>query len=219
MVRDGYFYGFGCLAAVVLLVWLTWWPYVVPVVLVGASCLWFFRDPERQIPQEPGAVVSPGDGKVTDVSIVDANGILRSRISIFLSVFDVHVNRSPIGGVIRDARYQKGKFLNAMGPASADENEQTIVTVEGDGRTVIFKQIAGLIARRIVFNLRIGDTVARGQRVGLIKFGSRVDVLMDADAEVRVKKGDRVRGGASVLAILPVAAVREPVLAGERRAH
>lgn len=219
MVRDGYYYGLGCLAAAVLLVWLTAWPYAVPVMLLGAFFLWFFRDPERQIPQEAGAVVSPGDGKVTDVSTVSASGITRTRISIFLSVFDVHVNRSPISGVIREVRYQRGKFLNAMGPASAEENEQNIVTVEGEGRTVVFKQIAGLIARRIIFNLRVGDPVARGQRVGLIKFGSRVDVLMDADAQVRVKEGDRVRGGASVLAILPVPAAPEPVLAGERRAH
>ena len=215
MVRDGYLYGVGCLLAAAVLVWLTTWPFAVPIMLVGAFCLWFFRDPEREIPQMAGAVVSPGDGRVTDASTVTLGGVPRKRISIFLNVFDVHVNRSPIAGVIRDVRYQRGKFLNAMGATSADENEQNIVTVEGEGRTVVFKQIAGLIARRIVFDFKVGDQVARGQRVGLIKFGSRVDVLLDRDANIQVKPGDRVRGGASVLAILPVAPMREPVMAAQ----
>src|SRR5271165_4704189 len=220
MVRDGYFYGVGCLLAAGAIAWLAAWPYAVPVLLLGAFFLWFFRDPERQIPTQPGAVVSPGDGKVTDVSLVTADGASRRRISIFLSVFDVHVNRSPIAGVIRDVRYQRGKFLNAMRAQSAEENEQNIVTVEGDGRVVIFKQIAGLIARRIVFNFRVGDHVACGERVGLIKFGSRVDVLFDRDAAIQVKPGDRVKGGATILALLPMASsnvVPGPVGAGEKR--
>lgn len=214
MVRDGYFYGIGGIVAAALIAWLAAWPDAIPVLVLAAFCLWFFRDPERAIPTEPGAIVSPGDGKVTDVSVVNSDGSQRRRISIFLSVFDVHVNRSPIGGVIRDVRYQRGKFLNAMGAHSAEENEQNIVTVEGEGRTVVFKQIAGLIARRIVFDRKIGDTVARGERIGLIKFGSRVDVLFDCDAAVQVKPGDRVRGGASVLAVLPV---EQPVSAGAER--
>jgi len=205
MVRDGYFYGIGCAIAAALIAWLAAWPYAVPVLLVGAFCLWFFRDPERKIPDLPGAIVSPGDGKVTDVATITSAEGPRARISIFLSVFDVHVNRSPIAGVIRDVSYQRGKFLNAMAANSAEENEQNIVTVEGGDRTVIFKQIAGLIARRIVFDLKVGDTVARGQRVGLIKFGSRVDVVFDRDAAIQVKRGDRVKGGATVLAVLPVA--------------
>ncbi len=219
MVRDGYFYGAGCLLAAVIVAWLAAWPYAVPLLLLAAFFLWFFRDPERQIPTVPGALVSPGDGKVTDVSVVASDGtppgIRRNRISIFLSVFDVHVNRSPIAGVIRDVRYQRGKFLNAMGAHSAEENEQNIVTVEGDGRTVVFKQIAGLIARRIVFSLKVGDHVACGQRVGLIKFGSRVDVLFDCDAAIQVKRGDRVKGGATILALLPV--VQTPVARTETR--
>jgi len=219
MVRDGYFYGAGCLLAAVIIAWLAAWPYAVPAWLLGAFFLWFFRDPERPIPTLPGAIVSPGDGKVTDVSLVTPGGTPRNRISIFLSVFDVHVNRSPIAGVIRDVRCQRGKFLNAMQPNSAEENEQNIVTVEGEGRTVIFKQIAGLIARRIVFNFKVGDHVARGQRVGLIKFGSRVDVLFDRDAAIQVKRGDRVRGGATVLAVLPVAQPVHAGTAGEREAH
>jgi|ERR1035438_1531681 phosphatidylserine decarboxylase len=205
MVRDGYFYGLGCLFAAGLIAWLTAWPYAIPVLLLGAFCMWFFRDPERQIPNLPGAVVSPGDGKVTDVSVVTSGGVSLQRISIFLNVFNVHVNRSPISGVIREVRYQRGKFLNAMSGHSAEENEQNIVSVEDDGRTVIFKQIAGLIARRIVFTLKVGEPVARGQRVGLIKFGSRVDVLFDTDAAIQVKIGDHVKGGSTLLAVLPVA--------------
>jgi phosphatidylserine decarboxylase len=226
MVRDGYFYGAGCMLAAGVIAWLAAWPYAVPVLLLGAFFLWFFRDPERQIPETAGAVVpivAPGDGKVTDVSIVTSGGTSvgtsRNRISIFLSVFDVHVNRSPIAGVIRDVRYQRGKFLNAMQANSAEQNEQNIVTVEGEGRTVIFKQIAGLIARRIVFKFKVGDRVACGERVGLIKFGSRVDVLFDRDAAIQVKTGDRVKGGATVLALLPVALPVHAGTAGEREAH
>ena len=159
--------------------------------------LWFFRDPERSIPNAPGAVVSPADGKITDVSSVTVEGEKRTRISIFLNVFDVHVNRSPIAGV-----YRRGKFLNAMNEASAEQNEQNMVRVEGDGQTVVFKQIAGLLARRIVFHPKVGDRLERGQRVGLIKFGSRTDVVINSMAKVQVKIGDRVRGGASVLAYL-----------------
>jgi phosphatidylserine decarboxylase len=219
MVRDGYFYGAGCLLAAILLAWLAAWPYAIPAVLLAAFFLWFFRDPERQIPATAGAVVSPADGTVTDVSTVSLGGVALCRISIFLSVFDVHVNRSPIAGVIRDVRYQRGRFLNAMGANSAAENEQNIVTVEGDGHTVVFKQIAGLLARRIVFTPKVGDRVARGERIGLIKFGSRVDILLDRDAQIQVKPGDRVKGGASVVAFLAVAQPLETSLAGQREAR
>jgi len=212
MVRDGYFYGAGCLLAAGVVAWLTAWPYAVPALLLAAFFLWFFRDPERRIPGEPGAVVSPADGKVTDVSTVSVDGVSHRRISIFLSVFSVHVNRSPIAGVIRDVRYQRGKFLNAMGANSAEQNEQNIVTVEGEGRTVIFKQIAGLLARRIVFDRKVGDSVARGERIGMIKFGSRVDVLLEPEAAMQVKMGDHVKGGATVLAVLP--ALAAPSLVG-----
>ncbi len=200
MVPDGYYYAAPLLLAAVLIGWLASPLWAVPAVLLAAFFLWFFRDPERVVPQDPGAIVSPGDGKVTDVSRVMVNGVEWLRISIFLNVFNVHVNRSPIGGVIRDVRYQKGKFLNAMAANSAEENEQNIVTVEGEGQTVIFKQIAGLMARRIVFTKKVGDHVARGERVGLIKFGSRVDVLMDPGVELAVKVGDHVKGASSVLA-------------------
>jgi phosphatidylserine decarboxylase len=146
--------------------------------------------------------VSPADGKITDVSPLILNGSTRLRISIFLNVFDVHVNRSPVSGVIRSVEYHKGKFVNAMNAASAELNEQNVVTVEGEGQVVVFKQIAGLLARRIVFDKNVGDRVERGERVGLIKFGSRVDVLLDPTAALKVKVGDRVKGGSSVLAYL-----------------
>jgi len=218
MVRDGYFYGIFLIAAGVLLGWLTRPAWAILPILLAVFFLWFFRDPERTIPTEPGAVVSPGDGKVTDVCTLADGDRKQLRVSIFLSVFDVHVNRSPIAGILREARYQRGKFFNAMSPTSAEQNEQNIVTVEGDGQKVVFKQIAGLLARRIVFYPKIGDRLERGQRVGLIKFGSRVDVLLDASARISVKVGDRVKGGASVLAYLQpgVPAVMESVSAGER---
>jgi phosphatidylserine decarboxylase len=202
MVRDGYFYALALIAAAVLVGWFTQPAWAVVPLLLAVFFLWFFRDPERTIPDAPGAIVSPGDGKVTEASIVTVGGEKQVRISIFLSVFDVHVNRSPIAGVVREVRYERGKFLNAMNPASAEQNEQNIVRVEGDGQVVVFKQIAGLLARRIVFYPKVGERLERGQRVGLIKFGSRVDVLCDATAALQVKVGDRVRGGASVLAYL-----------------
>jgi phosphatidylserine decarboxylase len=203
MVRDGYLYGLALIAAAILVGWFAQPAWAVLPLLVAVFFLWFFRDPERAIPDAAGAAVSPADGKVTDVSIVTVGGEKQARISIFLNVFDVHVNRSPVAGIVREVRYQQGKFLNAMNHASAEQNEQNIVRMEGDdGRVVVFKQIAGLLARRIVFHPKVGDRLERGQRVGLIKFGSRVDVLFDAAASLQVKAGDRVRGGASILAYL-----------------
>ncbi len=208
MVRDGYIYGLSLLAVAIALAWATGnWAWSIVPVLLAAFFLWFFRDPERTIPLEPGLIVSPGDGRVTETAAISTPEGPRQRISIFLSVFNVHVNRSPIAGVLAGVRYRKGQYLNAMNPASADRNEQSIITVRGEDFEVTFKQIAGLLARRVVFNLREGDTVERGQRVGLIKFGSRVDVLLPAGAELRVKVGQRVKGGSSVLASMAEAAM------------
>jgi len=178
------------------------WEWGIAPVLLAGFFLWFFRDPDRTIPAGAGLIVSPGDGKVTETVTIATPDGPRQRISIFLSVFDVHVNRSPVAGVLSAVRYQKGQYLNAMNPASADRNEQNIVTINGEGFEVTFKQIAGLLARRIVFKPSKGDHVERGQRVGLIKFGSRVDVLIPAQAVLRVKPGDRVKGGATVLAAM-----------------
>lgn len=205
MVRDGYIYAFSLLAVAAILLWFTGhWGWGIPPVLLAAFFLWFFRDPQRAIPPGNGLIVSPGDGLVTEtVSITTPDGP-RQRISIFLSVFDVHVNRAPIGGTVTRVKYQKGQYLNAMNPASAERNEQSAITVRGEGKDagleVTFKQIAGLLARRIVCRCSEGQRIERGQRIGLIKFGSRVDVLLPENAEVRVKVGQRVKGGASVLA-------------------
>jgi phosphatidylserine decarboxylase len=200
MVRDGYFYGFGFIAAAVL-VWLVTgsWIWAVVPFLLACFFLWFFRDPQRPVPIEAGLVVSPADGKITEVARIQTLDGERIRLSIFLSVFDVHVNRAPIAGTVRDVRYQKGKHLNALDPESA-QNEQNVVTVQGDEFDVIFSQIAGILARRIVFCFKQGDFVERGQRVGLIKFGSRVNVILPGHAHLRVALGQRVKGGASVLA-------------------
>jgi phosphatidylserine decarboxylase len=203
MVRDGIYYALALVAVAVLLgYWTTPLLAIVPL-LLAAFFLWFFRDPERAIPQTPGAVVSPADGKVTGVTPIEVNGEARISISIFLNVFNVHVNRSPVAGVIEKVEYRKGQYLNAMNPASAELNEQSICTLRADdGGTLVFKQIAGLLARRIVFSRKAGDRVARGERIGLIKFGSRCDVILPATAEVKVKVGEHVLCGSSLLATL-----------------
>ena len=203
MVRDGIYYGVSLLVVAVIVWYGTQWISLTAFpVLLAVFFLWFFRDPERTIPQEPGLIVSPGDGKVEDAEWIETTMGSRFRVSIFLSVVDVHVNRTPIGGTVTLSEYREGGFLNAMNAESAVLNEQTLITID-DGRSVVsFKQIAGLLARRIVCDLKAGDVVERGQRMGMIKFGSRVDVLMPADVELRVKPGDRVKGGSSVLGVL-----------------
>ena len=202
MVRDGYFYGLGLGVVAVVLLTHSYGLVSLPIVL-AMFFLWFFRDPKRVIPTEPGLVVSPGDGLVTEAEWVELVSGNYLRVSIFLSVFDVHVNRSPVSGVVKLAELRPGQFLNAMKAESVLHNEQTLVVIDAGGYEVSFKQIAGLLARRIVCPLKAGDRVERGQRVGLIKFGSRVDVLLPAAAELKVKRGMRVRGGSSVLAVIP----------------
>jgi phosphatidylserine decarboxylase len=171
--------------------------------LLAFFFLWFFRDPNRTIPSAPGQIVSPADGVVTEAEWIETPNGSRLRLSIFLNVFDVHVNRSPVAGTIKLVEWRKGQFLNAMNPESVLMNEQTLIVVDGGGYEVSFKQIAGLLARRIVCNVKEGDKVERGQRIGLIKFGSRVDVLMPSEANLKVKMGGRVIGGSTVLAVLP----------------
>ena len=205
MVRDGYYYGISLLAVAALLYALThsWWLPIAPVVL-ALFFLWFFRDPQRSIPLGAGLVVSPADGKVTSVQRVTTPDGDALRMSIFLNVFNVHVNRSPVTGVLQEVRYQKGQFLNAMNPESAVKNEQNLAVIAAEeGYTVAFTQIAGLLARRIVFRPSPGTHLERGQRVGLIKFGSRVDVMLPGNAQILVKKGDHVKGGSSILARIP----------------
>jgi len=209
MVRDGIYYAFGFVAGGILVGYLANPWLGIPLFLLGAFCAWFFRDPERVIPSGR-VVVSPADGKVVVVT-PESHG--RTRISIFLNVFDVHVNRSPVSGVITDIRYQKGKFMNAARPAASNENEMNTFTVNCNGSTIVFKQIAGLIARRIVCYVKAGDRVAAGQRVGLIKFGSRCDVIFGPEWNLEVTPGMRVSAGSSVLARRRD--MDPPILAGE----
>jgi phosphatidylserine decarboxylase len=206
MVKDGIWYGLGLVAVAALVYFFTMDPILsVPPLLLAAFFLWFFRDPTRRITTEPGAIVSPADGVVTEAEWVETTQGSKLRISIFLNVFDVHVNRSPIQGTVKLVEYREGGFMNAMTPESSLNNEQTLIQIDGDGCEVSLKQIAGLLARRIVCNVKAGDRVERGQRIGMIKFGSRCDVLMPAEAMLKVRTGARVKGGSSVLAVLPVA--------------
>jgi phosphatidylserine decarboxylase len=204
MVRDGLYYGISLLVvAVIVFVGTHWISLTAIPVLLAVFFLIFFRDPNREIPDGPGLIVSPGDGKVEEAEWIETTAGSRFRVSIFLSVFDVHVNRIPISGKVTVMEYREGQFLNAMNPESAILNEQTLIVIEDGENSVSFKQIAGLLARRIICDVKTGDIVQRGQRMGMIKFGSRVDVLMPADVELRVQPGDRVQGGKSVLGVLP----------------
>jgi phosphatidylserine decarboxylase len=196
MVIDGLYYALGLTAAGAVVGYLTRPAWGIPMFLLALFCLYFFRDPNR-IPPSGDVAVSPADGKV--VAVVPDNG--STRISIFLNVFDVHVNRSPIKGKIVGIQYHKGEFLVASREEASSRNEMNTVTVEDEkGSRVVFKQIAGLIARRIVFYKSLGETVGTGERVGLIKFGSRVDVLLGPEWRVAVAPGQRVAAGESVLA-------------------
>ena len=197
MVRDGLYYGATLTTAGALIAYLTQsWVGALPLFILAAFCLYFFRDPERPIPGGPVAV-SPADGKIVAVR---PEGECEKRVSIFLNIFDVHVNRTPIGGTITRVEYHKGRFLVASQEKASAENEQNTVVVEGNGTRVVFKQIAGLIARRIVFTKKPGDRVSAGDRIGLIKFGSRVDVVFGPEWDVLVREGMRVAAGSSVLA-------------------
>ncbi len=196
IVPDGLYYAFGAIVVGVLLsFFLT--PYAgLPFYALALFCLYFFRDPERIIPSG-NVLVSPADGKVVAVRPLDSGEV---RVSIFLNIFNVHVNRTPIPGRVTAVQYQKGKFLVASHEAASSENEQNTLIIEGDGTRVVCRQIAGLIARRIVCFKRPGDTVAAGERIGYIKFGSRTDVVFGSEWSVTVKVGDKVAGGSTVLA-------------------
>jgi phosphatidylserine decarboxylase len=196
MVVDGIYYGLAFGAAGGAAWWLVGLPYAVPLFLLGAFCLYFFRDPDREIPAGPVAV-SPADGKV--VSVRQESPSL-TRVSVFLNIFDVHVNRSPVAGTIKEVFYKKGRFHVASLEVASAENEQNLVVIDSDGTEVAFRQIAGLIARRVVFRKQPGDRVETGERIGLIKFGSRVDVLLGPEWDIQVSPGMRVRAGSSVLA-------------------
>jgi phosphatidylserine decarboxylase len=204
IAREGWLYIVLLLAVGVLVAWR--WPLPGAVVLALALFVaFFFRDPERRIPTDAGAVVSPADGKVVRIQPAGESSPLGPdalQVSIFLSIFNVHVNRAPVAGRIVDVKYQPGSFLPAFDHEASHRNEQNVVRLEGRQGTVVFAQIAGLIARRIVFRKRVGDEVARGERVGMIKFGSRTDLFLPATADLKVKVGDHVSGGSTIIALM-----------------
>lgn len=206
MVKEGYWYGLPpvLVAGAMFGFWLRERSLsflVCGIIFLGLALfvLNFFRDPEREIPPHPHAIVSPADGRVVQIVAEQFQGRRFQRVSIFMSPLDVHVNRAPIAGTVKEVHYQKGAFRVASQDRASVENEQNVFTVEGEGGEIVVKQIAGALARRIVFWKRLGDKLARGERVGLIKFGSRVDVLAGPDVQWQVKVGERVHAGSSIL--------------------
>ncbi|MGH9677390.1 MAG: phosphatidylserine decarboxylase family protein [Candidatus Acidiferrum sp.] len=200
MVKEGYYFGVPLLLLGGAALLARWTIAGVVLVCLALFVFSFFRDPARVIPAEAGAVVSPADGRVVVVTDEEFAGRPGKRVSIFLAIWNVHVNRSPAAGKITRMEYRPGKFLAAMKERASFENEQNVFRLSTDAGEMIFKQIAGLIARRVVSWKKAGDTVACGERIGLVRFGSRVDVWLPREAEILVKLGDNVKGGSSMLA-------------------
>ena len=211
--REGYlFIGIAVLAAAsafaVALARRSWalWLLAVVVTLIALWVAYFFRDPERTGERGASLAVAPADGRLIMMTEVDEPGFIQGRairLSIFMNVFNVHVNRYPIDGVVRYVHYNKGKFINAAAEKSSLENEQMSVGIESASRRILVRQIAGLIARRIVTYSKVGETVHQGDRMGIIRFGSRVDLFLPPDARVLAKVGDLTTAGTTVLAELP----------------
>jgi phosphatidylserine decarboxylase len=203
MVKEGYYFGLPPLALGAAALFLRW--NIAAALLIGlaAFVFYFFRDPDRAIPAEPGAVVSPADGRIVVVTDEENAGRPGKRISIFLAIWNVHVNRSPASGTITGMKYRPGKFSAAMRDSASIHNEQNVIDLATDAGEITFKQIAGLIARRVVCWKKPGDRVARGERIGLVRFGSRADLWLPRDSELLVKVGDHVKGGSSVVAYWP----------------
>ncbi len=181
-----------------------WWLAASPLIILLLFSLWFFRDPERTIPGSDETVVSPGDGKVLQVVDLESDEFIGGKaqmVSIFLSVFNVHVNRNPVSGIVRDVKRFPGKFLIAYDHRATNENNRLRVDIESPRGRVRCVQVTGAIARRIVCHLSIGDSIVRGNRYGMIRFGSRMDLVIPASAKVQVKPGDIVHGGETVIAI------------------
>ena len=199
MVRDGIPYVIVPLVLAGALAFPGYWWLAIPFIVVAAFMAYFFRDPNRVTPTEPGIVVAPADGLVTIVRLADGGGNPESLVSIFLSPLDVHINRSPISGVITEIAYKKGKYLMATKAESRLLNEQNTLTIQGDGLTVRCTQIAGILARRIVCWKQTGERVKCGERFGMIKFSSRTDVLLPPHVDVMVTEGMRVRGGVTIV--------------------
>jgi phosphatidylserine decarboxylase len=184
--------------------------WAAPFALLGGFMAYFFRDPERTVPQDRDVVVSPADGRVMVAGNADPRWSPPGQwkqITIFLSPLDVHVNRTPVDGRVTRVDYRKGKFLPAHKPA-ANDNELNEVWIDHHGRTVVFRQVVGILARRIVCRVREGDRLERGERMGLMKFGSRMDVFLPTDAQLRVDVGEHVVGGETILALLDHTNVR-----------
>jgi len=200
MVADGYKFAAAPLLFGIVALGFHWnWLGGVLLVL-GAFVLFFFRDPERTPPSDPELIVSPADGRVMEV-VEEARGESPGRrISVFLSIFDVHVNRAPVAGRIAAMEYRKGQFYAAMRGRASEQNEQNVIHVSNERGEVVFKQIAGWVARRILCWKAVGDSVTRGERVGMIRFGSRVDIWLPDRVEILVRPGQHVAGGSSILA-------------------
>jgi phosphatidylserine decarboxylase len=210
MVKEGYYFGLPPLALGGVFLLLHWYIAAGVLVFLALFVLSFFRDPGRVIPAEPGVVVSPADGRVMVVKEEENAGRPGKRISIFLAIWNVHINRSPAAGTITKLEYRPGKFLVAMKERASVENEQNVFTLSTDAGEMVFKQIAGLIARRVVSWKKADDRVARGERIGLMRFSSRMDLWVPKEAEIVAKVGDRVQGGTSILACWPVKATDKP---------
>lgn len=200
MVKDGIPFVVAPLVLAIIAFAFGFWYVAILLLGVTAFMAYFFRDPERAAPAEDGVVVAPADGRVTRVAPLDASDALSPTVvSIFLSVFDVHVNRAPIAGDISDATYTRGRFVIATREDASLVNEQNSLTIRGARMTVVCKQIAGVLARRIVCWKGVGDHVSLGERFGLIKFSSRTDLILPHEVEVVVRVGERVRGGVSMI--------------------
>lgn len=201
IAREGNFYVLVPAAVAGLMFLLGFWPIGLAFVILAAFMAFFFRDPERQSPSDPDVVVAPADGRVTRVRPVAEGGGEQSAtvVSIFLSPLDVHINRAPIAGEITNVAYTRGKFLMATNENASLVNEQNALTIKGERITVVCKQVAGILARRIVCWKQAGERVALGERFGLIKFSSRTDILLPATVDVVVAEGARVQGGTTII--------------------
>jgi phosphatidylserine decarboxylase len=206
MVKEGYYFGVPPLLLGGFTIMFHWWIMGSLLIALGLFCFSFFRDPERAIPEDPSSIVSPADGRVVVIADEQNAGRPGTRISIFLAIWNVHVNRSPAAGVIAKLDYRPGKFLAAWDANASTQNEQNIFTLATPAGNIEFKQIAGLVARRVVSWKKPQDVVSKGQRIGLVRFGSRVDLWIPQGSELLVKVGDTVHGGSSTLARWPVAA-------------
>ncbi len=200
MVREGIPFVLICAVIAAIFGLLQLWPLAVVFALVAGFMVYFFRDPRRETPTGEGLIISAADGRVTRIDEGDAGKL----VSVFLSPLDVHINRSPIAGKITDISYVEGKKMPATSDAASLVNERNSLVIEGADLTVTCTQIAGILARRIVCWPRTGDNLGRGQKFGMIKFGSRTDVLMPASVEIAVKVGDKVRGGETIIATMKV---------------